>query len=298
MEYKKPALSFEEQADLMITRGLAADRTVLIGILSDVNYYRLSGYLYPYRILPGDNYKPDTTLEKVWSHYTFDRQLRFITLDAIERFEVSIKNQLINFISKSFGPFGYTEHGNFPNLAVADHATLLDNISKESERSKEEFVRHFRAKYGDTHPNLPLWMTGEIVSFGCAITMFRGISDKKTIAKHYRIPEEILNSWLITLNVIRNICAHHGRLWNREFGVKPYIPRKNKFPQWHEPVTIGQNKVFGILTILNYLLSVIAPKSRWKSRMFSLLDKYPEISRPNMGFPDNWQDSPLWKLGN
>lgn len=177
MQYTKPALSFEQQADLIISRGLIADKSTLISILTDVNYYRLSGYLYPYRILPGDNFRHGTTFEQLWRHYTFDRQLRFITMDAIERFEVSIKNQLINFISKEFGPFGYTDSGNFPNLTSRDHATLLKIISDESNKSKEEFVRHFKSKYGDTHINLPLWMTGEIISFGCAINMFKGIKD-------------------------------------------------------------------------------------------------------------------------
>lgn len=298
MEYTKPALSFEEQADLIISRGLIADRNTIIGVLQNVNYYRLSGYLYPYRILPGDNYKEGTTFEQVWRHYTFDRQLRFITMDAIERFEVSIKNQIINFVSKSFGPFGYIEHGNFPYLTPEDHATLLATIAGESKRSNEEFVRHFRSKYGDNHPNLPIWMTGEIISFGCSITMFKGIKDKSIIVDHYGVPKDVLISWLKTLNVIRNICAHHGRLWNRELGVKPFIPRKKDFPKWHEPVAIGQNRVFGILTIMNYLLSIIAPKSKWKSRLFLLLAEYPEISKQRMGFPDNWQDSPLWKPGN
>jgi abortive infection bacteriophage resistance protein len=295
MQYTKPALTFEEQADLIISRGLVVDRAILIDVLKNVNYYRLSGYLYPYRTLPGDEFKPGTTFDQVWRHYTFDRQLRVITMDALERFEVSIKNQIINFISKSFGPFGYIEHTNFPYLSADDHATLLKTIAVESERSKEEFVRHFRLKYGDTHPNLPLWMSGEIISFGCSITMFRGIKDKSIIVDHYGVPKDVLISWLKTLNVIRNICAHHGRLWNRELGVKPYIPRKKDFPQWHEPVTINNNRVFGILTILNYLLKIAAPKSNWKLRLFTLLDEYSEISKRSMGFTDNWKDSILWK---
>jgi abortive infection bacteriophage resistance protein len=93
MNYDKPPLSFAAQADLLLKRGLIADRTLLIDRLKNVNYYRLSGYLYPYR-LANDNYKPGTTFDKVWRHYTFDRQLRLIVIDAIERFEVSIRKIL------------------------------------------------------------------------------------------------------------------------------------------------------------------------------------------------------------
>ena len=296
MKYDKPPLSFEEQADLLIKRGLVVDRSFLIDRLKDVNYYRLSGYLYPYR-QKGDNFKSGTTFEKAWRHYTFDRRLRLIVMDAIERFEVSIKTQLIYALAHSTGAFGYATASNFPGLSTEDHERLIKTIKDEADRSKEKFVDHFKDKYGDKHEHLPLWMAGEIMSFGCALTLYRGISDKikRDIAVHYGIPDVVLTSWLHTINVIRNICAHHSRLWNREFGVKPFIPRKNKYPQWHEPVAIGQNRIFGILTILHYLLRISAPQSNWKARLCALLDEYPEISRWSMGFPDNWRDSLLWK---
>lgn len=298
MKYDKPPLSFEEQADLLIKRGLVVDRAFLIDRLKDVNYYRLSGYLYPYR-QSGDNFKSGITFEKVWRHYTFDRRLRLIVMDAIERFEVSIKTQLIYALAHSTGAFGYATASNFPGLSAEDHGRLIKTITDEAERSKEKFIDHFRDKYGGEHEHLPLWMAGEIMSFGCALTIYRGVSDKikRNIASHYGIPDVVLTSWLHTINVIRNICAHHSRLWNREFGVKPFIPRKNKYPEWHEPVAIGQNRIFGILTILHYLLKEIAPQSKWKARLCGLLDEYPKISRWSMGFPDNWKDSPLWKDG-
>ncbi|MDD5584701.1 MAG: Abi family protein [Candidatus Omnitrophica bacterium] len=296
MKYDKPPLSFEEQAGLLIKRGLVVDRVFLIDRLRNVNYYRLSGYLYPYR-QPDDNFKPGTTFEKAWRHYTFDRRLRLIVMDAIERVEVSIRTQLICILAHESGAFGYTKQEILPNLEADDHSRWVDEINKEVNRSHEQFVEHFRKKYGDNHALLPLWMTGEIMSFGCILTMYRGmtVAFKKEIAAYYGIPDEVLSSWLQTINVIRNICAHHSRLWNRELGVKPYIPRKNKYPQWHEPVLIPQNRIFGVLTILRYLLRIIAPQSQWEARLLTLLDEYPEISRWSMGFPDGWKESPLWK---
>ena len=222
-----------------------------------------------------------------------------IVIDAIERFEVSIKTQIIYALAHSTGAFGYAKAENFPQLSPTDHTRLLKTITEEADHSKEKFVDHFRAKYGDTHEYLPLWITGEIISFGCALTIYRGIPDqiKRNIAAHYGIPDAVLTSWLQTINVIRNICAHHSRLWNKELGVRPFIPRKNKYPQWHAPVAISQHRIFGILTILYYLLKITAPQSQWKTRLNDLLDKYPEISRWSMGFPDNWKESPLWNDG-
>ncbi len=298
MKYDKPPLSFEEQADLLIKRGLVVDRAFLIDRLKNVNYYRLSGYLYPYR-QANDNFKSGTTFEKVWHHYTFDRRLRLIIMDAIERVEVSVRTQLIYALAHTTKAFGYAKPDAFPKLTPQEHERLIKTITDEADRGKEKFVDHFRTKYGDSHEHLPLWMAGEIMSFGCTLTIYRGVSDliKRDIARHYGVPDEVFTSWLQTINVIRNICAHHSRLWNRELGVKPFIPRKNKYPEWHDPVAIPQHRIFGILTILNYLLKITAPQSQWKSRLFSLLDEYSRISRWSMGFPDNWKESLLWKDG-
>ncbi len=306
MEYHKPPLSYEKQAELLIQRGLIADKGVLVERLENVNYYRLSGYLFPYR-QADDSFKAETTFEEVWKHYTFDRRLRLIVMDAIERIEVSVKTQLIYNVSHKTQAFGYMESECFPMMSVSEHESLVKKIVEEVSRSKERFVGHFKNKYGNAHRFtgvagaehiiLPLWMVGEILSFGTVLTAYRGVSNeiKGNIAKRYHIPVPVLTSWLQTVNVIRNICAHHGRLWNRELGVKPYIPRKNKYPEWHDPVAIPRNRVFGVLTILRYLLKIIAPQSNWKKRFMALLDEYPNISRWSMGFSDNWQESPLWK---
>lgn len=296
MKYDKPPLFFEEQAKRLISRGLVADLRLLIDRLENVNYYRLSGYLYPYR-QSDDTFKPGTTFERVWRNYTFDRHLRLIVMDAIERVEVSVKTSLIYTLSHKTDAFGYTDPVIFPNLTPDQHKELIRKISEEVFRSKEVFVKHFQDKYGDCHTHLPLWMSGEVMSYGCMFTMYRGAADsiKKEIASKYGLTDVVFTSWLHAINAIRNICAHHSRLWNRELGVKPVIPRKHKYPEWHAPVVIPQNRIFGILTILRYFLRTVAPQSKWQERLFSLLDAYPEVSRWSMGFPDNWKESPLWK---
>jgi abortive infection bacteriophage resistance protein len=296
MKYGKPPLSFEDQADKLIARGLIVDKALLVERLKHVNYYRLSGYLYPYR-QTGDHFKPGTTLEKVWRHYAFDRRLRLIVMDAIERVEVSVRTQLIHAFAHATGAFGYTEERSLSGLSHVEYARWIEAVKKEVAHSRETFVDHFKRKYGDKHDFLPLWMAGEIISFGCTLTMYRGASGeiKKRLSGFYHVPDLVLTSWLQTINVVRNICAHHSRLWNKELGIKPLLPNKHKYLEWYVPVKIPQNRIFGILTILRYLLRVIAPQSRWESRLRALLEEYPEISRWSMGFPDNWKDSPLWK---
>ena len=296
MKYEKLPLSFKEQAEKLISRGLEGDKNLLINTLKNVNYYRLSGYLHPYKN-SDDSFKSGTTFEKVWSHYTFDRHLRLMVMDAIERIEISIRTKLIYYIGHETEAFGYFDLCCYPNMTKKEFFLLVKIITDEVERSSEVFVKHFYNKYGDMHKVLPIWMAGEIVSLGCTLKIYEGISNKikQNVATDYGVPDEVLLSWIRTVHAIRNICAHHGRLWNRTLGVKPRIPKEKKYPEWHQPTKITQDKVFGILTIFQYLLRSIAPQSKWQDRLLSLLKNYPEVSVKDMGFPDNWKNCVFWK---
>lgn len=294
MRYSKPPLSFEEQADLLIFRGLLADRQDLIEKLKAVSYYRLSGYLYTYRN-PDDTFKPNTALEQVWKRYTFDRQLRLLVLDAIERVEISIRTGLVYHHSQSFGPFGYTNGMNLPHLNKNEFMMLQGKLRDVVKQSKEPFVIHFQNKYGDVHSDLPLWMISELWSFGNMFTFFRGVDKqvKRQIASNYALAFGVLESWLHSLNSVRNICAHHSRLWNRVLGIKPMIPTKD--PQWHSPVEVSNDRIFSILTLLKYLLKYVAPQSQWQKRLEDLFSRYNTIPLSSMGFQGNWKECPIWK---
>ncbi|MCE5248998.1 Abi family protein [bacterium] len=297
MKYIKPPLTFEQQADLLLSRGLIADRSLLISCLSTVNYYRLSGYLYPFRNRSDDLFKPGTTFGLVWRHYCFDRRLRLIVMGAIEKTEIALRTSIIYFFAHANGPFGHVDRKNLQNLSGDGHEEWLKRLNVEANRSKEAFVTHFQRKYGDSQSHLPLWMAAEIMSFGALLTLFNGMNDslQKIVAAEYRIPDKVFKSWFISLNAVRNICAHHGRLWNRELGYKPLLPSERKYPEWHTPVTISNNRVFVILTILKYMITVISPECLWSERLTELLDEYPEISRSSMGFPVDWNTYPIWK---
>ena len=294
MKYTKPPLSYEQQADLILSRGLAADKQELVEKLKAVNYYRLSGYLYPFQNLD-DTFKPRANLQEVWRRYVFDRQLRLLVLDAIERIEISARTSLVYLHSHEYGGFGYLNGSNLPNLNKNEFILLKGKLADAVKKSKEPFVSYFLNKYGDKHTDLPIWMLAELMSFGMMFTFFRGVGKqiKKDIANEYGIRFGVFESWLFSLNAIRNICAHHGRLWNRVLGIKPLIPAKEK--QWHDPVVVSNDRMFCILTLLRYMLKIVAPQSRWKERLQSLMDSYNDIPVKPMGFPKNWKDCPIWK---
>jgi abortive infection bacteriophage resistance protein len=297
MKYTKPSLTSEQQADLLLSRGLVADRELLIKRLRDVNYYRLSAYWYTFRKNGLDDLKEGTRFEVIWDNYVFDRQLRLLVMDAIERVEVSIKTRLTNYYTLSYGPFGYTDRANLPGISVDNHRKLMDKIHKEIYHSKENFVQHYLSKYS-SETELPLWMAVEIMDFGSLLTLFRHTSHylKRKISNDYGIAAKVLESWLLTLNYVRNLCAHHGRLWNRVLPYRPLIPYKKHRPEFHDPVIVKPDRIFSIISILNYMLLNIAPQSKWKQRFIQLIEKkHPGITIRFMGFPENWRESVLWK---
>jgi len=163
--YAKPPLSIDQQIDLLIERGLAIeDREFAVHALSNVSYYRLSAYLYPFRSrqTPG-RFIDDASFATVWRYYRFDRRLKSVVLDAIEHVEISVRTKLVNVFTAQYGPFAYRDTANFAVPVDAQRfAATLGFIDRETERSNEEFVTHFRATY-DTTQGLPLWMAAEVI---------------------------------------------------------------------------------------------------------------------------------------
>lgn len=297
-KYSKSPFSFEQQADLLLSRGLLANHDLLINRLKNVNYYRLSAYWYPYRLPNSDMLLQGTTLDLVWKHYTFDRQFRLLVMDAIERFEISFRTRMVNISALKHGAFAYLDHRNLPGLTKNEHVVFIDLLRDEFRKSRELFVEHYKNKYY-SESDLPVWMLCELMTFGSTLTMYRGFEKhiQTQLASEFNIPSFVLESWLKTLNYIRNLCAHHSRLWNRTLAIKPLIPKIHIQPRWHSPVQIksSQHQMFSVLSLLNYLLRIIAPQSEWTSRLENLLEKYPEVDISKIGFPTNWKESPIWK---
>jgi abortive infection bacteriophage resistance protein len=232
----------------------------------------------------------------IWRRYTFDRQLRLLLIDAIERAEIAVRTQVVYHHTQLYGPFGYCDPARLRGISPADHADLLRRLREEAERSREDFVKHFQRKYAE-ETDLPLWMASELMTFGNMLTLFRGVEQplKQAIARHFGVADTVLESWLHVLNHVRNICAHHGRMWNRVLGLKPLIPRPHKHPDWHVPVTVPNERVYAVLTILQFLLRQVAPHTAWRQRLLGLFARYPDISLTPMGFPPSWDQSPLWR---
>lgn len=308
MRYAKPALTFEQQADQLIGRGMLGDRATVIERLSTVNYYRLSAYWYTFRIPGSEQLKPGTHFDQVWDRYVFDQRLRLLAMEAIERIEVAIRTQIAYHHAHAFDPFAYATHPRtLPGMTsgpVSDrrsHACWIYEIRKQVGRSDQPFVKHFQRKY-TSNSDLPIWMATELMTLGNVLRLYQAcrVQEREPVARIFDVTISELESWILMLLNVRNICAHHGRLWNRKLVKEPKLPRH---PEWFSPVKIDATTVFATLTICAYCLSRIAPGADWAARVRRLMERYPAIPKKtasgwSMGVPDNWLDCPLWRAAH
>lgn len=304
-DYQKPALTFEQQLALLAARGISvSDNPDPIQTLSSISYYRLSAYWYPFRLRDqqgnlGDKVQPNTSLRTILELYEFDRRLRSLILDAIERIEVAVRTQLTYHLAHTYGAFAHTNAAHFhPKF---DHTQWIRKLEDETCRSSDEFIRHYKATYVG-FPQVPIWMVTEVMSFGALSLLYSGlrndqklgVEDKKAVSAHFGLHHKRLGDWLHTLTYIRNVCAHHSRLWNRELAIRP---DQSKDKQWLAPITPRNDRIFYVLLMLRHLLRATSNGAQWAQEMTTLLE--PIANEPRwgaaMGIPKNWKEHPLWK---
>lgn len=307
--------------------------------LDFISYYRLSAYSIPFQISASHLFRANTSFDDILDLYIFDRELRLLVMDAIERIEVAVRTQICNVISlakdqnnNTFGAFWYLDGKHF--LRKFPHFRFLANLEKQlleekerlerdiqhiskrkqlsqaqqqaliSNAKKENFLRHYLSQYDE--PRLPpCWMMMEMLTWGELSHLYANLQSsalKKQIATNLGLNAEILESWLKAFNSIRNICAHHSRLWNRELGIAIKIPQSSQIkwlsttPQRSQLNNVQfERRIYSILVALQTVLYTVSPKSSWAKRLKALMDKHPKISLFNMGMPTMWHQDNFWQ---
>lgn len=293
MQYPKPPLSFEQQLALLEERGLAiGDRNAAAHALARVSYYRFSAYWHPFKNAD-DSFKPGANFEAALSLYELDRHLRLQVMDAVERVEIALRTSITYTLAHAYGAFA---HGNAANFRPHfPHRRWVSKIEDEAQRSKEVFIQHYKAKY-EGFPALPIWMATEVIPLGALSRLYEGMfaKDQRLVAADYGIHHSVFCSWLRTLCYIRNLCAHHSRLWNREIPVAPELPRHD--PLWNPPITPTNRRLFAVLLVLRQLMAHHHQGRHWQQRVTELLGPVAteERWRIAMGLPPDWQAHALW----
>lgn len=167
-------------------------------------------------------------------------------------------------------------------------------------RSKEDFAEHYKAKYGLP---LPIWVAIELWDFGLLSMFYKGMTvrDKAEIAAKYSIPDwQVMESWLRCLNYVRNVVAHHSRLWNRNLIDQPKLAKKGEMPAFDSYVgnVHVTSRVYVVLCILAHFMKHVCPRSSWQLRLADLVRSFPKAAHINvhdMGFPKDWEQHVFWK---
>jgi abortive infection bacteriophage resistance protein len=266
--------------------------------LAHINYYRLRAYWLHLEASPETegqhNFQAGTSFEDVIALYDFDRRLRMFVLDAIERIEVSIRTNFALALSLKYG-----SHAHLRTELFADpgkYAEEMAELQHEIGRSHETFIKHYKEKYTDP-ADPPIWAITEVTSLGLLSRLYTNLAhraDRNQIAKPYDVDQAVLRSFLRHITHVRNICAHHCRLWNRRFVVTLKLPTQPpELSGWFN--LAEKRRLYNTLVMLAYFLRKISPESSWVERLKELLASCHMVQPQAMGFPSNWQKQSLWQ---
>ena len=289
-----PPISIGAQISWLSQRGLIiANRNDAAHFLGHVNYYRFRGYLEefidhttnpPRAFLAGTNFQDAVTL------YDFDSRLRLLLLDAFNRIEVSIRAQWTYHLVYT-GQGGQLAHLN-RNLFSKGYFANLSNLH-------QTYQRHGKRNHGYDFPDCPTWAIAEIMSFG-QLSRWYGDTDRavqRRVAAHFGVDARVLRSVLRHLAPVRNICAHHERLWDRDFATKFPIPKRlgtNRNPGAYFN-NVDPGKLYNALVITAYLTRVISNTNDWARSVADLMNRNPSVSQTRIGFISGWQNLPIWQ---
>ncbi|MCA0387293.1 MAG: Abi family protein [Bacteroidetes bacterium] len=287
INYTKTPLLYSEQVQLLKSRGLnIADDSYAEACLSDISYYRLSAYFYPFLADKKNHvFKPGSDFESVIKLYRFDNEFRLLLFNAITLIEVSVRTKLTYELSHKYGAFWLENETLYRDKGKTKQ--LLSKLKEELGRSDEEYLEHYRNKYLEDIP--PAWISLEISSFGLVSQLYMNLSsfkDKKEIARHFGFHLPVFQSFLHSLTVVRNICAHHSRIWNKVLSVQPVIP-KGSIQSMVDTNKVKRDRISIIVLMMTEILSKISIANDFRKEFESLLMKYPDIDLWAMGFMEN-----------
>lgn len=294
--YDKPALSYKEQVELMRVRGLNVQNpSEAADFLSRVSYYRLSTYFLPFQPQK-DKFSPGCSFDTIVTLYRFDEELRGEFFAAVAQVEISLRTRFVYALAKEWGAFAHYAAGLI--RSDFDHREWLNSLEGEVERAREPFIEHYRRTY-EGFPRLPMWMAVEVMSLGSLSVLYNGLlpEPRRRIVDGLGIPHPVFRSWLHFLSYLRNVCAHHARLWDRELAIRPEIPRKD--PGWRK-LTIDNTRVFCALPVLEWIMS-------WCGLSFAILNDLRKTFKRSevldsifprmMGIPHDWMGQSVFPEG-
>jgi abortive infection bacteriophage resistance protein len=310
MATNKVSRTIAEQISLLKSRGMCVkDEQKAAFYLTHISYYRLKGYWWD---MQSDNishtFALNSYFEDVIDRYNFDCQLRLILFNAIEIIEIALRTKLIYHLSQAFGGLWYLDATLFEDANL--HAKHIDGLKSEFARSGEIFAKDFRYKHPTENTELKTWENSlnpdawiifEVVTFGTLSKFYKNLKNqlpqKSLIANEFGLNStNNLSSWLEAISFLRNIIAHHSRVWSRNIVKRITFPQ-NPRNQWLQyPLhPVQEKKPFIVITTMLYLCNAIDSDNEIKNKLLNLFASNPNIPIYKLGFFNHWEQEPIWK---
>ncbi|MEI3846657.1 MULTISPECIES: Abi family protein [unclassified Microbacterium] len=322
-------MTLDQLVNRLTERGMVIpDRDRALRYLRHIGYYRLSPYAIPFQMSRPDHlFHEGTSFDDVLDLYVFDRALRLLVIDALERVEVAVRAALTDHMSTAYdNPFWYVDPGHFHHLgrhggllkivrdtsdtrllAVAEPVDVVEGDTGESGTGRRNAavihrsaLEHYLTTYG-TPEMPPSWLMVETLTIGQITNLYRNLkrrSDRTAVASCLGLTSPVLESWLQTYVRVRNICAHHGRLWNVGLGVYPMIPTSPSIAWLRTPEALPKRslrRLYPVLVSLQAIMRTVSPHSSWAGRLHELIGTRPAMNLAGMGVPPEWAQDDFWR---
>lgn len=282
--------TIEEQIAILKSRGLQIpDKEVAADFLYRNNYYRVSGYSLTLR--NHDVFAPSATFQNIIDIYEFDYKLRHILLKYIELIEVTVKSVYSYEFTKVYGATGHLNPSNFTDAAI--HADIIQKAEtqKNSRLPHEAYLKHF---VNELQQDIPLWAYVDLLTISNVSFLYK-ISPqpiKLAVANALGLTargDEVLERFMHHMTIIRNLCAHGSRLYNRLFEQKPWLNKRERALLIKLPDgTVDNAHLYGFILIMRRLLKK-EDFTEMKTEILALSQKYPFVNLRYYGFRGDWK---------
>jgi len=283
MNIKEPK-NYKEQIEILKSRNIAIDdEDDAIAFLKNVNYYRATGYLLPFKVKGENESYNGVNFKTIEAIYNFDGELRNIIWSAVGTIEVSLRANIAYYHANKHGAEAYKEESNYNQHH--NHEKFMETIDKYIEDHKKNPVVVHHIKEYEGH--FPIWVIIEFFTTGALSRFYCDLlnPDKAHLAKElYGTNYQTMDSWVHCLTILRNRCAHYSRIYYWKFPTLPKLPGDLE--------KYKSNRLFTQVLMLKLMYP---NKEEWNDKVYSkicnLINKYEhDVDLNHLDFPDNWEE--------
>lgn len=298
-------LTIEQQIANLKSRGMILDVDYTRNILRKISYSRLKGFWWDMIDAPTNLFRANSQFKLVVERYDFDKNLRVILFNAIETIEIALRTKLINILSIRHGSLWYLNGNLFSDQKRHEEHVLV--LKREFNRSKDRAVINYKKSNAGmwfpsklTGENPDSWFIFEYATLGTLSKFYENLLPasplRSAIANEFGMYiSSDFSSWLKSITELRNIIAHHSRLWRRNLTSVPATP--SKLPvDWISSLVPADVRVkpYYVISAILYLVNVIDPSNTIKQQILHLVRNHPKINIEAYGFVGEWEREPVW----